>query len=291
MTLRFARSCERASPVAGEKSALHVWRNRRNGVVATGYRADGFLWMHWTCLALYRFSRDSDEIVAFPEPTGPAAVIWDTYRRSVLPMALQARGLEAFHASAVVSHAGIVAFCATSETGKSTVAYGLRRRGIPQWADDAVVFQGDGRHITTMPLPFEVRLREESQKLFGDWAPRSAGFSTDGPGEQIHFEPARIAAICLLSRIEPEPADVARIRRITPAEAFHTLLLHAHVFDPKDAARRQRTLHSYLNLVGAVPVYEVAFAPVAEQLDSLLGAIEKTFELGPTHEAMIGGRP
>ena len=55
-------------------------------------------------------------------------------------MALHAHGDEAIHASAVLLGDAVVAFCGRSQTGKSTVAYGLHRRGCRVWADDTLVF-------------------------------------------------------------------------------------------------------------------------------------------------------
>lgn len=189
-------------------------------------------------------------------------------------MALQANGLEALHASSVLVSSGVVAFCAASETGKSTLAFGLRRKGFPQWSDDGVVFHRDDAAMTTLPLPFEVRLRSESRDMFGESAPCFTRYEHNGPGEQIHVAPAALSAICLLRRVDAGSLSApARIRRVAPAEAFPGVLAHAHVFDPFDMPRREQMIRTYLDLVARVAVYDVAFAPVRESLDSLLNAI------------------
>ena len=57
--------------------------------------------MIWPRLAAYRFRwPDASFITAYPDADAPIATVWDTYRRSVLPMAMQAAGWEALHASA-----------------------------------------------------------------------------------------------------------------------------------------------------------------------------------------------
>jgi hypothetical protein len=189
-------------------------------------------------------------------------------------MALQARGLEALHASAVVVPSGLAAFCATSETGKSTVAFGLRRRGFPQWSDDAVVFRTDDAAATAIPLPFEVRLRPGAHEIFGGQLPSSTRFAGNGPGEQIHVAPAPLSAIYLLSRVDAASLGApARIRPLPPAAAFPAVLMHAHVFDPFDQARREQMLRTYLDLIERVPVFDVMFAPVRENFNGLLDAI------------------
>ena len=132
LKLRFAGPGAVApDPLVERPSGVHVWLNRQGGVVARGFREAGFYWMAWPDLATYGFASGDPFITAYAVHGAPIDVIWDVYRRSVVPMALQAFGWEALHASAIVTDRGIVGFCAISETGKSTVAFGLRRRGFP----------------------------------------------------------------------------------------------------------------------------------------------------------------
>jgi len=85
--------------------------------------------MHLPGLATFRFDSQSCNVTAFVDsPDCPDSVL-DAFRRAVLPMALQARGLEVLHASAVRTPRGVLALCAVAETGKSTLACGLSQRG------------------------------------------------------------------------------------------------------------------------------------------------------------------
>ena len=272
LKLRFAGSGEHApDPDVERLTGVHVWFNRQGGVVARGFREAGSYWMAWPNLAIYQFSDGNPYITAYPAPSALIDVIWDVYRRSVTPMALQVLGWEALHASAIVTDRGIVAFCAVSETGKSTVAFALRRRGFPQWSDDGLVFKTDGG-VTAMPLPFEARLRPESRQMFADHQ-HGPGYEGNSPGEQQFTEPLPVAAICLLKRVSGEPDAVPRVRPVAAAEAFPELLVHAHEFDPYDPDRRARMLQTYLDLVADVPVFEVAFVPNRARLDSVLDVI------------------
>jgi len=280
LALRFATATD-PTPVepSPTTSHVHVWYNRAGGIVARGYRRAGFGWMAWPRLATFRFAPHDAHITAFPEPGAPVDVVWDTYRRSVLPIALQAHGLEALHASAVVVSSGVVGFCAASETGKSTIAYGLRGKKFPQWSDDGVVFRIDDEGARALPLPFEVRLRPESRQIFGDAAPLAARFQHNGPGEQIHTAPTQLSALCLLERTESGAIAAPRVRRLDPPEAFSALLAHAHVFDPTDQARLEQTLRTYLELVAQVPVFTIQFPPVRERFNDLLDSIIDTMAL------------
>jgi hypothetical protein len=295
LKLRFAGPSERpASPFDQAESAVHVWHNRRGGVVARGFSEAGYHWMAWPYLATFRFRADDPCITAYVLAGAPVDVVWDVYRRTVLPMALQVFGWEALHASAVVCEMegrpegrplrtdgrGVVAFSAVSETGKSTVAYGLRRRGFPQWSDDGVVFRMEDHPLAT-PLPFAARLRPESQKIFSADADASSPFEENGAGEQQFAEPLPIAAICLLRRTADAKGSVATIRSVASSAAFPALLIHAHEFDPNNAERRARMMQTYLDLVAHVPVFEVAFVPDRKQIDRLLDAIVGAMHLRP----------
>jgi hypothetical protein len=73
-------------------------------------------------------------------PREPADLAWQRVLLSrVLPNVSLAHGREALHASAVESPQGVVAIAAPSETGKSTLAGEMVRRGWPLFADDVLV--------------------------------------------------------------------------------------------------------------------------------------------------------
>jgi hypothetical protein len=251
---------------------VHTWRNKHGGVVATGSSDGAVHWMHWPYLAAFRFSSDApDVITAFPAPNAPIDILRDTYQRSVLPMALQALGYEALHASAVLMPAGVVGFFAASETGKSTIAYGLAERGYVQWADDSLLFEPGSRPLVTRRLPFDIRLRPESSAFF-DARPTAAHSAPLAPRPEL----APVAALCLLKRDEL-PADTpVLIARLDPVRAFAALIAHAHCFNPHDEARRSAMLRHYMGVTGAIPVFEVVFRPALDLMPRIVAALVET---------------
>ena len=80
-------------------------------------------------LGTFRFDGHGDRVIAAARPGVGAGAIAEAYWHAALPLVLQARGSEVLHASAVLTPGGVVAFCGTSRSGKSTIAYGLHRRG------------------------------------------------------------------------------------------------------------------------------------------------------------------
>ena len=243
------------------------WRDNDGAVCAYGESADGSHWLHLPSLASFRFDGQSTTITAFPRPGARIDLVQDAFARSVLPMALQARGGEALHASAVLLAGGVVALCAVSETGKSTLAYALGRRGHPIWADDAVVFQSHDTGVTALPVPFSVRIRPASASYFGARS-EAAGVTLVSPDE---CQPTPIIAVCVLRRAEHTVSTV----RLTPVDAFAAVLEHAYCFDLHDAERKRRMINAYAALTRQVPAIQVEFADGLDQIPTIAEAIER----------------
>jgi hypothetical protein len=209
------------------------------------------------------FELSASEIVVHPHADASPELVLDAYRRTVLPMALQVLGHEVLHASGVVGPRGVVALCALSETGKSTLAFALSRRRFRLWGDDAVAVDlVDGRALS-IPLEFRLSLREASAEHFG----------TPGTVEGDRAErPLDLATICILERVH-RGAD-ATITRVSPAEAFPTVLAHGYCFDLENTRRKRQMMDTYLELVSRVEVLRVRFRPGFDRLPFVLDALE-----------------
>jgi hypothetical protein len=266
---------------------VQTWRENNGTVCAYGYVASGLHWMYFPGLGSYCFSSHSDEVIAFPQPSTHSDWIWDTYYRSVLPMALQVVGKEALHASGIQTEEGTIAFCAISESGKSTIAYGLSRRGYRLWADDAVVFEISDRVVSTLPLPFRIRLRPAAAQYFGCPQTDARSPTRDDFVSQVEVKPAPLAGVCLLER--KESSELVEIQRALPIRAFPAVLSHAYCFSLQNRERKQRMMHAYLGLVRKVPVYTIRFLGGLEKLPQILDAIEQEIvyaSLGTRHKGI-----
>ena len=224
--------------------------------------ADGFR-IHFPDLADFSVRHGEDEIVA--ETRAPPALVQDLFRTAVIPLALQAFGYEALHASAVRVETGVAAFCGFSGSGKSTVAYGLSRRGYPLWGDDAVVFAtGEERTVSCFPIPFTLSLRDASRKFFGVRAPRVEVVENQR-------EASTLAAVVALERSSDEAPVV---EHVPLSDAVRLLLPHAYRFTLADRTRTKRTVESYLDLATSVPVIRARYEPGFSELPELLDAID-----------------
>jgi hypothetical protein len=224
-------------------------------------------------VATFRFRPGGDEVTAFPATEGSENAVTDAYRTIALPLALHVSGFEALHASAVDFEGVVVAFCALSETGKTTTAYALSRRGFPLWADDAVVFEtGSDAGPVAHQVPFSANLRSEVRNFF-DLADRVPSPSAEGGAD-----PLPLGAVVLLERSGNIGTPHADIRRLAPAEAIPLLVPHSQRFDLGNYEHRRRTVQNYLELVGHVPVLRARFVPGLDKLDAMLNELERTLE-------------
>jgi hypothetical protein len=290
LKLSIISSTDSRTPVSPDVTdpGVQTWRENDGTVCAYGYVASGLHWMHFPGLGSYCFSSHSDEVIAFAQPSTRLDWIWDTYYRSILPMALQVVGKEALHASGIQTERGTIAFCATSESGKSTIAYGLSRRGYRLWSDDAVVFEISDRVVSTLLLPFRIRLRPAAAQYFGCSQTDSRSSTKDEVVSQVEVKAVPLAAIYLLER--GGSSKIVEIQRILPIRAFPAVLSHAYCFSLNDMERKRRMMHAYLALVREVPVCTVRFSGGIEKLPQILDGIEQEIVHASmnTHEKGMG---
>ena len=254
---------------------VEVWYEPDGRTVAALGHADDDAgwWFHMPGLASFRFMTTGD-VVAIDRRGAAEARIRDAYQRSVLPLVLQARGLEVLHASAVLAHRGVIALCAIKETGKSTIAYALSRRGYDLWADDAVAMQIEDRTVRAFPLPFSIRLRPASAAHFGTEA---------GAAPRIQPNAAPLAALCVLVRDE-SVSDGAVVSRLTAGAALTAILTHAYCFSLADQDRKGRMVEQYLAVIARVPVFEARFGAGLDRLPAILDAIERAADVRPVRK-------
>jgi hypothetical protein len=266
-----------ADPQWGE---VQVWRDTDGRVCAYGGRADGKSWMHFPHVASFRFSTCQDVVRAVPQLGVENELVRDLFYRSVLPMALQASGSEVLHASGVVTSQGAVAFCANSGTGKSTIATALSRRGYRPFADDAVAVVYSAEGVRVRPLPFHLRLWPESSPFVasGGTAYKNPSTSALLPSSE---ESLPLAALFVLERVADADAPVQSMR-LSPSEAFVSLLAHAYCFDLGNVDRNRAMMESYLTLAKEVPVFRLAFRPGLGDYPTVLDEVERLISKLPT---------
>jgi len=266
-------------PDAGDPTVT-VWCNRQGALGALSHIVDKEHWLHILGVASFKLDFLRNAVLAVPWIGAIAEVIKDEFQSTVWPTFLQIQGFEVLHASAVIGARGVVAFCAPSETGKSTLAYGLGLRGYTVWADDAVVLDFLPRLIQTVHLPFFVRLRSSSALHYGYSETEITGGRVCREGYRME-NALPIAAICLLERAQTLPDNrVVMIEPLKAREGLVKVLDHAVYFGRQDQGRKRRMMQQYLSLVAQVPVFEVCVANGLERLSFVLNEVEQRIVAG-----------
>lgn len=262
-------------PLDAANPDIELWRDNDGTICAYGGSPDGMYWIHLPGVATFRFSLENAQITATADASAARGPIVDAYYRTVLPLALQARGIEVLHASAVRIRGGIVALCGIKETGKSTIAYALSQRGYSLRADDAVPFTTSEDTVCALSLPFTIRLRPSSAAFFEIDGMRDTRSSLLDARTQVALSPEGLAAVFVLQRnaagLSTAPPSVTRL---TASAAFTSALTHAYCFSLRDESHRSRMVQHYLELAARVPIFEVRFGAGLDWLPAITSAIE-----------------
>lgn len=255
--------------------AREVWHDNDGTICALAGHFGDWHRMDIPGVGSFLFHPSQNRVTVTAEAETPDALVQDAYLRMVLPMLLQVSEQEVLHGSAVLTPHGVLALCARSETGKSTLAYGLVNRGLEPWADDAVVFDSSADPVQLLPTPFAVRLRPVSAQFFGQVS--QPDNHTIGWHRPTRANPALLAAICLLERLPPtRERPITEVTQLSPSQAFSALLAHAYAFDLSNPERKRRMMQRYLALAQRAPVFTFRFQSGLDNLDEILDALEQT---------------
>jgi hypothetical protein len=259
--------------------SVEVWRDGEGRVAAYAYTSETTSWVRLPGVAAFAFDAEQDEVTAFPDEGLTRGAVAEAYRRAVLPMFQQTRRNQVLHASAVRASAGVVAFCGTSGTGKSTVAFAFSRRGYPVWGDDAVCFQTSDRGVHCIRLPFDLLLRPATVSFFnmGSDAARIRRAGSESEASST----APLVAVCILQSGIADGRPPAEVARLSSSDAFTAALQHAYALGLGKQERRKLLVEQYLELVASAPVFKVTFERRLEQLEAVVDAIERHLRLEP----------
>ena len=244
---------------------------------AYGSRVGNDCWVSVPNRGTFHFRPGLEFVTAEPDPQADEAAVLDAYRSAALPMAVQvALGSQALHASGVVaSGLGVVAFCGLSQSGKSTLAYGLSLRGYPIWADDVLALDAsDGESVRSLRLPFRLNLRAASVAHFD--AADTDVCSADDDAEAWTRVP--LAAIFALERTRTSTGRRESVRRLAPDDGLIAVLENAFFFQPQTKDERRRMMRDYLEVIARVPVFALDVPPTLETLDALLDELEANIQ-------------
>jgi hypothetical protein len=216
---------------------------------------------------------DGRRVLCLPE--GRADQAWQRLLiAQVLPFVAILRGLEALHASAVVTEFGAVALSGPSRAGKTTLALELCRRGAHFLADDVLALECAGEQLLGHPgSPVAGLAHDEARRLESSRTPLAAELLAVNDRERLlamrtASGPAPVAALFFLERRADASAtprfEVVTDPRTLLAATFNTVLIEP---------ARLRALLELCAVISARRVERVVIGP-RTGVAQLVGAIE-----------------
>jgi hypothetical protein len=275
MRLSIQRAGVTANAIPPWENLAEPWRDHEGMIYAYGQVHGNEHWMHLPGLASFRFSSRGDDVAAALASAESDELIVELFHRRVLPMAVQVRGREVLHASAIRGPDGVLAFCGTTQSGKSTIAFGLSQRGYSLWADDMVAFEMSDRGPVSVSLPFRPRLRKAPAELFAVDTNARTVVQYDATPPGTYREPLSMVFIL---RKEATAASPVTLRRLSSSDAFATVLDHACCFIPQAEERKRLMIRHYLELVAKTPIFELCLQPGLANLPVILDQIEELLD-------------
>ena len=269
----------RPAPLEAGQPGVFEWVTYRGSLVAVGRMIGDRYKIHWFNIASYHFDPSDPTVAVFPCTGADLHEVRDRFFRSVTPLWLHVRGQSVLHASAVKMPAGVVALSAPPNTGKSTLAFALSRRGYPLWADDAIPFRLMVDGALAEPLPFFPRLRAPSAEHFGvdlRKVHRQEAWAT-----LASQPPEPLLAIYLLERLDELENGPVVLSRLPASEAFGAVLAQTLSFGLQEPDLRRETMRQHLALMDLVPVYRLRFQTGLEQIPAILDTSEQSVQ--PLH--------
>lgn len=218
----------------------------------------GDVYLRWKGLLECLVTRDGREVRYRPLPRSSDEALSTYLLGQVLSFALVARGAEPLHATTVLVHGRAVAFLGDCGTGKSTIGAAMLAGGYPLLTDDLLFLSNGGDGYIAHPGPMRIKLfprvarallgRADGARMNGRTAKQVLALTH----EQVGSRPAPLGALYTLHT--GSPRSLARVERLTRAEALIEIVRAAFNLTRTDRARLERQFVFATALAAAVPV-------------------------------------
>ena len=143
---------------------FHQWRFFDGTIAAAFFRCDDGYFLKFPELADFIVSSDGNTITSHPSFDTSAATIEHLYLNQVMPLAFSLQGKLVFHASAVETSVGAIAFMGASSRGKSTLATSFAMSGFRFLTDDGLLLEKSAGCFYVQPSHPSIRLWDDSRE-------------------------------------------------------------------------------------------------------------------------------
>jgi hypothetical protein len=242
-----------------EQAPFHEWVLPDGTPWTRFYRSGPDYLLRFPALADFEVAADGLKVRSHPVPGISADTVQHLYSNQVLPLALSKQGQLVFHAGAIETRTGALAFMGESGKGKSTLTASFATTGFRFLTDDALLVEAQDGVYTVQPSHASIRLWQDSQQaLVGEAAVLA-------PPVQYTPKARILSGDTLVFCSEAQPlrrvyflgdgsADSATFQRMTPSEALVGLIRNAFLLDIEE----QPTLAAHfdqLSKLVSLPIY------------------------------------
>ena len=184
----------------------------------------------------FEMSSDGREVLSYPAPGIGEDTVVHLHLNQILPLALSRQGQLVFHASAVETADGAIAFMGVSGRGKSTLAASFAGSGFRFLTDDGLLLKKSEVGYWVQPSHPSIRLWDDSRQALVheaamlappvQYTPKSRIFSDDAMAFCDHARPLRRVYF-----LGDGSASEVCIERMKPSEALIGLVNHSFLLD------------------------------------------------------------
>lgn len=270
--IRFVLGEPRIEPAIEVEEWYHEYLRRSDGTpwLSCARNSAGYLIREHT-VGDFLVSRDGSEVICHPWPEIDPFIIQETFIYPILPLVLNLRGRDGFHAAAVKIGPEAVAFAGASGTGKSTLAAYLHSLGHPVLTDEYLGLDSCEEGIVVRLGPQKIRLWSPPREFLNKLKYQSIhadvysskmilGFKQeDGNGLSSRIPLGRI--YFLLRRESASTDQAIEIETLSGTQAFLKLMDQSYRLDIADPGMLQRQMDLFTRMVseGRVKLLKLAW--------------------------------
>ena len=255
--------------------SLEKWDDHAGNVYGFGLPRGTRYWMKFYHFGCFVAEPGYAEVLGSANRGVDLGRFQEMFLRFVLPWVMQRQQWDCLHASAVLTAAGVVAFCGPTGRGKSTLARACCERGALPYSDDAVPFLIRDGVVLSARIPQPLRPREPAASRFAA-VPKP---EPNGGSELVWDLEPSLRPLSAVYWLEPAPDGhrpaLAVIERLPAAEGFRSMLSEAHCMTLRDAACNRKMIRNYLSLAQLTPVFRLSFASDLDLIPQVLDCLEE----------------
>jgi hypothetical protein len=242
---------------------------------------DGSLILGWREIAEFLISADGSKIVCRPSPSTLREEFLLCLLGPVISYSLIRRGIEPFHASAVVINGGAVAFLGDCGYGKSTLTAGFLQKGYSILSDSLLPLLAHEQRIIAHRGPKRIKLFPQSiRATFGQSTmgtlitPRSSKRAIPLAANMIADAAVPLKAVYILRPPRPNyPINKITITTLRYRRAFLDVIANNFSMAIREPDRIKRLFVLVKQIVANTPVRSLTYPRDLNKLSEVIESI------------------